>query len=197
MKVLQFAALYLVALIAGVSVIIAGGLLYESMVEHGFTAVFTLTSRVGWLVLVAAIMVFVADMTAMAIYTIRFGESDGTAGRIVSGRRTLPLSPGARPSIARSKIRSLGDRHRYITMRSLVDGTATPAERMMVAGIITAVGSFFCIFLGLALIFAANNPVGLAFAIVPALWAGKFARTTWRSYQRVKAGLPEEEEASP
>lgn len=116
-------------------------------------------SRIGHLVVVGAVAVFVVDMAAMAVYTIRHA----TAGRQKDGivRRDL-----------------------WISMRSLADGTATAAERWMVVGIVTAMTSFLLIFVGTALILAKRMLFGAVLAAVPSIWFCRFATSavrTWRN----------------
>ena len=193
-KRLLWVFLYFVGLIALVVLIIAGGLIQEALVHGGYGRVLEAVSQIGWRILIGAIVVFVADMSAMAIYTIRHGDSGGKAHRIVTEKRAMAMSPGLNPPTGFSKRKIRGSKHGFVTMKSLVDGTAAPAERAMVLGIFTAMGSFFLIFVGLALIGAKTNPVLLGVMVIPTLWLWNIVKDAWRAYQRVKAGLPEDEE---
>ena len=125
---------------------------------------------------------------------VRTKEEVDAAHRIVTEKRAMAMSPGLNPPTGFSKRKILGSKHGFVTMKSLVDGTAAPAERAMVLGIFTAMGSFFLIFVGLALIGAKTNPVLLGVMVIPTLWLWNIVKDAWRAYRRVKAGLPEDEE---
>jgi hypothetical protein len=72
--------------------------------------------------------------------------------------------------IGRSKRKILGSKSDFITNDSLVDGSATFGQRIMVLGIITACLSFFSIFVGAGLILLKDSPLAGLFQIVPGIW---------------------------
>ena len=183
---LRWVVLYLVALIGLVALIIAGGLLQEVLVAGGFGSALEAMSWIGWFVLIGAVTILVVAMSAMTIYAIRHGESDDAADTVVTENRPLSMSLGYPPLIGRSRRKILGSSHRLITDKSLVDGTATFPERMMVVGIIAAYTSFFLVFVGAALILMKTNLFFILLVTIPGLFFYRFASSAWREYQRAK-----------
>jgi 1,4-dihydroxy-2-naphthoate octaprenyltransferase len=143
-------------------------------------------SQVGWRILVVAVTVMLADAVAMIVYTIRHGEKDGQKGKVVTENRNLGMSVGSPALMGRSKRKMLGRRSQFITDESLVDGTATFGQRMMVVGIITFVFSFFLVFVGMALILTKQTPIGLLFLTIPSLFLYNFAREAWHGHQEAR-----------
>ncbi len=186
--------LYFLGVIGLVALVIAGGLIQEALASGGYADVLQTMSRAGSWILIGALVFFLGDMCAMAVYTIRNGHSDGAAGKVVTANQPLTMSLGQTPPMGRSKRKILFTKNRFITMKSLVDGTASAADRLMFVGIHCAIGSFFLIWVGLALIGIRTNVLAIAILIVPGLWAGNIAHDTWTSYRRVKGGLPEDED---
>ena len=85
-----------------------------------------------------------------------------------------------------SKRKRLGSTSDFITDDSLVDGTATFGQRMMVLGIITLFISLFLIFVGTGLMVMKDNPLAILFLIIPGIWLFNFAREAWQGHQEAK-----------
>jgi len=111
-------------------------------------------------------LLFVVDLVAMMIYVARSGNIDPDEGHVVTENRPLTASdaailggtsgPGGRYW---GKHKVFLSRSGYITDMSLVDGTATQAQRRLVGGIKLAAILFWLawVFSGLALL--ASEPI--------------------------------------
>ncbi|HXG03996.1 MAG TPA: hypothetical protein VNO23_11370 [Candidatus Binatia bacterium] len=131
-----------------------------------------------------AVVIFVTTMLALLTYALRGGEPD-----------EMPVAPSMQPfgpdpatgrpagltaSRWRSRVRVLAARRRFITMDSLVDGTATGAERAVVAGINVALVSFWLIFLGIGLVMLPKTTgISLVFPVVTGLWLFNALKSQW------------------
>lgn len=184
MRVLRWVLLWVLLLIA----VIASALVQVSFENsHAYRAFVEMASRIGERVLIVAIVVLVADMAALVIYTIRHGESDRTKGKVFVANRPLrSMSLGYGPLMGWSKVKSLGGKRSFVTMESLVDGSATLAERMMVVGIVAVFIAFFSIFLGVGLILMKRLAILVLFPVVPGLFVLRAASEAWKDYRAAK-----------
>ena len=185
---LLFGALGLVA-------VIASALLQQALMDYdGYgrvvgTVVET-ASRVGWVVLVFAGTVLVLDMAAMTIYIVRRGRSDDLEGKVITENRPLSaMSLRIPPPMGWSKRKMLGSKSEFVPMESLVDGTATLGERMMVAGFFTAAIAFFSIFVGLGLMMMKDLLIFVLFPVIPGIWLYRIVRETSQGYREAKKGV--------
>lgn len=87
------------------------------------------------------ILLFVVDLLAMCIYVIRGGKVDPEEGHVVTEDRALTASDsmamggsGAAGGRYWGKHKVFTSRSLFITDMSLVDGTATKAQRLLVRG---------------------------------------------------------------
>jgi hypothetical protein len=120
------------------------------------------------------VLLFVADLLTMIIYVSRSGKIDPEEGHVVTESRPLTTSDvaimggtGAPGGRYWGKHKVFLNRSTYITDMSLVDGTATKAQRRLVQGIKLAAIFFWLawVFGGLALL--PSQPVlGTTFIIV-------------------------------
>jgi hypothetical protein len=157
------------------------------MEYRGYGDFIEAASQIGLGILIFAATVLVADLAAMIVYTIRRGQSDNLAGKVVTENRPLgSVSLGYPPLTGRSKLKILASKGGYIAMESLVDGTATFGERMMVLGIITVFISFFLIWVGLGLILMKNLLILALVPVLPGLWVYYNLCDDWRYYQEAK-----------
>jgi hypothetical protein len=144
-------------------------------------------SPVGARIGVVAAIVLVADIAAMVIYTLRQGKSDDLKGKVVTENRPMTaMSLGRPPMMGRSKRKILFTKSEVVSMESLLDGSATFGERMMVLGIITAFISFFSVFLGVGLMLMKNLVISVLFPIGPGILVYNFARDAWHDYREAK-----------
>lgn len=126
-----------------------------------------------WILIVAA-GIFVPTIAALGIYTLRKGERADADVKY----RVPPFAPydarGGATSVAYkgvAKLKTAARRTEFISMESLVNGTATRAQWAVVVGIGTALVAFFLIFLGLGLMQLPNsNGLSLFFPAVVGLW---------------------------
>jgi hypothetical protein len=177
--------------VLGLVALIASAFLQDALMRYrGFGDFVETASRVGWAVLITAVTVLIADLAAMIVYTLRHGQSDHLKGKVITENRPLgSLTLGYPPLMGRSKRKMLGGKSGYVTMDSLVDGTATFAERMMVAGILTLMVSFFLIFVGVGLMLMKNLLIMALFPIIPGLWLYRIARYDWQEYRNAKKSV--------
>lgn len=183
--------------ILGLVAVIASAFLQQALMEYeAYGEVVETASRIGWVVLISAVTVLVADLAAMTIYTIRHGQSDNLGGKVITEKRPLgALSLRYPPLMGLSKRKMLGSTTGYITMESLVGGTATFGERMMVLGINTLFVSFFLVFVGTGLMLMKDLLILVLFPVIPGMWLYKIVCETWQEYQEAKqrvaaGGLP-------
>ena len=157
----------------------------------GYRAVVSTAGRAGRWILVVSAIVLVGEMTAMSVYTIRRGQKRGQKkddeGRTVTEDRAPNWSLGTRLPIGRTKQKLLVSRREGIRMKSLVDGTATTAERLVALGIGAAFTSFFLVFVGVSLILLEQSPIGLLFLTIPSVFFFRFVKNASRDYRRARA----------
>ena len=123
-------------------------------------------------------VLFILDFVAILIYVYRKGTADKEEERVVTEQARLPGSPlrGSRLTAGRywSKGKVLVSRSGYISEMSLVDGTATQAERWIARGLRVAFLSFWLAFAFGILTLVASEP-GVALAML-FLWLWALAR---------------------
>ena len=153
----------------------------------GYRAVVSTAGRAGRWILVVSAIVLVGDMTAMSVYTIRRGQKKDDEGRTVTEDRAPNWSLGTRLPMGRTKQKLLVSRREGIRMKSLVDGTATTAERLVALGIGAAFTSFFLVFVGVSLILLEQSPIGLLFLTIPSVFFFRFVKNASRDYCRARA----------
>lgn len=178
-----FWVLVLVLFIASVVVQAA---LMESAGYGGFVAT---AAHIGRGILIVAVTVLVASVVAMAIFTIRRGTSDDLHGKVITENRPLNISLGTRRPMGRSKRRMLGSKSAWISIESLLDGTATSAERIMVAGMITMYVSFFLVFVGVGLMLMQRLLFMVFVPVIPGLFLYRVARRARNEYRKARTKL--------
>ncbi|MBI3603732.1 MAG: hypothetical protein HY205_04710 [Nitrospirae bacterium] len=172
----------------GLVAVIASAFLQDALMERwDVGGVVEIASQVGWALLIFSVIVLVAALAAMIVYTIRYGQSDTLKGKVVTENRPLTgMSLGIPPPSGWSKRKMLGGKSEFITMESLIDGTATVGERMMAGGIVTAMISFFLIFVGVGLIAMKELLIFILFPIIPGIWLYRIVSNVGRDYQEAK-----------
>jgi hypothetical protein len=137
----------------------------------------------GKWVLGVAVSVFVLTMMALVIYVLRKGEPSGTdvAPTIQpfgpyspTGRRAITAYKGVR------KLRVLASRETYVSMETLLSGTATRAQWALFTGIQVCLASFWLIFVGIGLLWAPSTEGwSLFLPAVSSLWFLGILKTVW------------------
>jgi hypothetical protein len=179
---------FLLWLLSLVAIVVAGFLNYVLTDLKAYRNFVEAASPLGVRIIVVAALVLVADIAAMIVYTIRQGKSDNLKGTVVTENRPMTaMSFGTPPMMGRSKRKILGSKSEFVSMESLLDGSATLGERIMVLGIITVFISFFSIFLGVGLMLMKNLVLSVLFPVVPGILVYSFARDVWRDYKKAKS----------
>lgn len=126
-----------------------------------------------------ALSVMLVDGLALVVYAIRHGSSDGEGGKTETVGR--PMSPvwlkGFGTWRGRSRRRILASHGDSISYESLADGTATPADRLVVVGIKTFIVSFALMWVGLGMWKLEDKPWVLLMAIVVCVWGFNVLRS--------------------
>jgi hypothetical protein len=123
-------------------------------------------------------LLFVVDLLAMGIYVSRIGKVEPEEGQVVTQNRPLTASDsielggsGAPGGRYRGKHKVFLSRSLFVTDLSLVDGTATKAQRRLVHGIKIAAILFWLAWVFGALTLLPSSPVlGLIFVIFITIW---------------------------
>lgn len=169
--------------------VVIGGLLIQTEYLEPipwYRAFTEAAARAGYVIIIVAVTLLVLDLAAIVTYMIRHGTKDDSQGSVVEEG---PLPMDVNMGVGRSKRKILYKRNDFISMKSLVSGTATRGERMMVLGFFVLVTSFVSIFVGSGLMFMKDLLVmGLFFPAIPVFWAAaKLACPIWRDYREEKA----------
>jgi hypothetical protein len=115
---------------------------------------------------------FVADFAAIVVIVVRTGKVDQDEGQVVTEQGSGGNVLGAGRYVAKEKI--LVSRSEYITDASLVDGTATKTERLLVHCAQIAFFLFWLLFVFIGLRLLPSNPIqGAFFVIVPTIGFSK------------------------
>jgi hypothetical protein len=106
-----------------------------------------------------------ADMIAMIVYALRFGSKHSEADDFLKqGSPFIPYNQGK--YWVKQKV--LGTRSLFVSDESLVDGTATKGQRLLVKGIHLFFFLFWLLSMFLALSLLSSNPVSaVAWIIIP------------------------------
>ena len=149
-------------------------------------------SPIGVEILILGVVLMLAAISFLAVYAFRYGTPDEDEGRTVTdeSRSMMPnVGSGFTSRRAASRRKMVYARDGEITDESLVDGTATPGQRMVVACILTMFVSLFLLFLGFSLWVMKDNPIVVFFPFVMAVWLGGFLRVVWRDRQKAKRAV--------
>ena len=175
--------LYIAALIAFVAIAAVSHSLFEL---SGVQAFFGAASRVGLQIVIVAAIVLVADLVALVIYAIRFGQPDESEDNVATRSPLNPFLSNV-PLSVYSNVKVVGARSWFISWESLVDGSATTGERLAVLGILTLFIAFSSIFAGVGLWLAGDlPPAGILFLGFAGFWLGYNLWTAWREYREAK-----------
>ena len=144
-------------------------------------SIFETLATIGHRMIIVVGVLFVADLAAMIIYTIRKGtpnddddspdgmtDSDGSLTADAAG--TLASDQQLVAANYKTKKKTLIQQSGFVSDDSLADGTATAAERMMVHGIQVFFVLFWLLFVSAGMIGMKSNPLAVFLIIVPTIW---------------------------
>ena len=146
-------------------------------------SIFETLATIGHRMIMVVGVLFVADLAAMIIYTIRKGtrsddddddssegmtDSDGSLTADAAG--TLASDQQLVAANYKTKKKTLIQQSGFVSDDSLADGTATAAERMMVHGIQVFFVLFWLLFVSAGMIGMKSNPLAVFLIIVPTIW---------------------------
>jgi hypothetical protein len=157
--------------------------------EHAAYATFTAwVGRAGRVLLAIAVVMLVIDLAGLVVFLVRRGMQGGDEGKVVREKRPLSgMSLGIPKPAGVSVVKVLYRRKATISMKSLIDGTATRGERWAAAGVIVLYGAFALVFVGIGMIFMETLLIG---ALVPiaVMGAWLYARLSkpWGHYRKAK-----------
>jgi len=155
--------------------------------RKGYADFVAAASRVGWGVLIFAVAVLVADVAMLIVLTVRHGRSDRPRGEVVTEDRPLgAMHLGQPPLMGRSKRKVLGSKSTFVSMRSLVDGTASVRERMFAGGVVALFVSFALLWVGAGLILMKKLLILALLPILPGLFVYYNLRAAWDDYRDAK-----------
>jgi hypothetical protein len=121
--------------------------------------------------LIVDVTLFVTTGLFLVIQMIRRGKVGEDQGHVVTTNDLMGNTDPAMRGISKQKV--FYSRTKFVTIASLVNGTASKQDWYFVIGFNLAVMSFVCIFLGVGLTLLPDggdlgfNPVGLFFAAFP------------------------------
>jgi len=139
---------------------------------------------IGAWVLGVSISVMLVDGILLVIFTLRYGKKDANEGKTITADR--PTSSMRTRGLGISRVwtrkRVLTSRSGVVSIQSLADGTSTPVERLVVAGIVLFIFCFVLLFVGAGLMFLANNPFVMLMASFVIFWSVKLFREIYTDY---------------
>jgi len=140
-------------------------------------------AKVGWVLLIIDLTIFAGVMVSLIVYTLRRGKSGEEEGQVIT---TSSVPGNLDPTIrGLSKEKVLLSRSKYVSMKSLVNGTATKQDWAFAIGIMVALISFSLIFACVALInLPSEGPGILFFMVVPVVFAWCMWQTMYKDYRK-------------
>jgi hypothetical protein len=185
---LRWLILSLLGGVAIMAVAVATVFLQTSYLEPhpGYRAFVEAAARIGPRVTIVAAVILVLDLAALVTIMILRGQTDRATGAVVDDG---PMAMGLGPRFGRSKRKILVSKSGFVTVESLVEGTATLAERLLVVGIFVLFASFFLVFVGVALMILQEWAVAaVLFVAVPGFFVfSRLIGPAWEKYREVKA----------
>jgi len=181
------------SLLGGVATIVVGAttiFLQAAYLEPhpGYRAFVEAAARIGPRIAVTAAVVLVLDLAGLVALTLLYGQTDRKRGEVVDDG---PMATRLTPQFGRSRRKILVSKHEFVAVESLVDGSATLADRLLVIGIFVLYASFFLIFVGAALTVLQEWAAGaVLFVAIPGLFV--FTRLfgpALEKYREVKARI--------
>ena len=174
--------------LASMFVLVAGVVLQAALMDFGaYAGLVAGMYRAGRVILIGSGVFFVADLVALSAYTLSRGADAGPR-EVVTDDRPLGTTPG-RTLFGSSKLRMLHRKSGYVTVESVVDGSATFGERMMLLGILSALLAFALIWVGMGLMLAQRLLVCVLLPIPAGAVAYSNLRIAWRQYRSAKERL--------
>jgi hypothetical protein len=158
--------------------------LYNSIADVG--------ARIGPFIFGIALALMVAIFVALAVMLAHSRAPDADGGHVVSDDKPYQQPTyftGVGKMVFRTKRKILFSRTGFVSVESIVNGTATTQERLIVLGITAA---FFCmslVMIGVGLMFMKNDPSALLAPVFGIAFFGYYVRLVWRDFRRVKEKL--------
>lgn len=139
----------------------------------------------GWKFLAVDVSVFLVILVSLVIYGVRRGTPEEEEGEVVtddSAMGSLRLAVSGR-----SKKKMLLSRSRYVSMNSLLKGTASREDWVVAAGIQTLLLCFALVFLSVAMILTPSmGPLAIVFAVIPGIWLFGIFRAQYDDYRNAR-----------
>ena len=142
-----------------------------------------------------AVGIMVVDGTLLAIYTLRRGRTDAAEGKTITVDQPMsPMSPmrlrgfGIRRGWSRQNV-LVSRRSDHISIKSLVDGTATLAERLIVFGLNVFIVCFVLLFYGFGLLFLDESPLVILMPLFVSVWAFNLFKGVYDDYRQARKNI--------
>jgi len=150
----------------------------------------TVAPAVGKVILVVAIFGLVCSLATGIFLTVRMGKPEEGEEGAIAGNVGPTLQPLDSPlSMKGAKVKTLYRSGASVQMESLVDGTATRAERLMISAVFGALASFFLVFVGVSLMIIGKFLIAVALPIPALLMLSYNARMALAEYRAAKKRL--------
>ena len=145
-----------------------------------------------------AVGIMVVDGTLLAIYTLCRGRTDAEEGKTITVDQ--PMSPmrlrgfGIGRKWSRQNV-LVSRRSDHISIESLVDGTATLAERFVVFGINVFIVCFVLLFYGFGLLFLDESPLVIFLPLFVSVWAFNLFKDVYNDYRQARKNIAARDES--
>jgi hypothetical protein len=143
--------------------------------------------------IIADVTLFVTTGLFLVIQMIRGGKVGNDQGHAVTTSDLMGNTDSAMRGISKQKV--FYSRTKFVTMASLVKGTASKQDWYFVIGFNLAIMPFVCIFLGVGLTLLpdgedlAFNPLGLLFAAFPFVTIPILIKGQYKDYKKTQEKL--------
>jgi hypothetical protein len=145
-------------------------------------------AKIGWVILIADLTFFASAMTCLIVYVVRRGKSNEEEGQVITTSEVLGSFDPTAQGISKEKV--LVSRSEFVSMQSLVDGTATKQEVAFAICVTLAFISFSLIFACVALInLPSQGPGILLFMVVPVAMGWSLWKSMYKDYRDAKKKL--------
>jgi hypothetical protein len=142
-------------------------------------------AKIGWVLLILDLTIFAGAMVSLIVYVVRRGKSNPEEGKVITTSEVIGnLDPTVR-GISKEKV--FVSRSEFVSMQSLVDGTATKEDVAFAVGVTLALISFSLIFGCVALInLPSHGPGSLVFMGLPVAMGWCMWKMMSKDYREAK-----------
>jgi hypothetical protein len=142
-------------------------------------------AKIGWVLLILDLTIFAGAMISLIVYVVRRGKSNEEEGKVIT---TSDVIGSVDPTIRGfSKEKVLVSRSKFVSMESLVNGTASKQDVRFAIAITVALISFSLIFACVALInLPSQGPGVLLFMVVPIGMGWSMWKSMYKDYREAK-----------